>query len=77
VAKLVFAAIAILDVRYFLSSPAYRLVLIGALMSAFSYFVYAVITLAAAWLLSRWVFAMGPLRSLSTCRFRLKRSNHV
>ena len=33
--------------------------------------------LAAAWLLSLWVYGTGPLRSLTKCRTRLTRTNHV
>jgi len=31
----------------------------------------------AAWILSRWVYGMGPLSSLAMCRARLARRNHA
>jgi hypothetical protein len=37
----------------------------------------AFVCFAAAWLLSRWVYGTGPLRSLTKCRTRLARRNHV
>lgn len=68
-------AVAILGIPYF-STTLYatdRLILI----TTFSYLLSAVIGLASAWLLSRWVYGMGPLRSLSRYRARLTRGNHV
>jgi hypothetical protein len=32
---------------------------------------------AAAWLLSRWVYGTGPLRSLKSCGERVARRSHV
>ena len=46
-------------------------------LNTFFYLFYALISFAIAWVLSRWVYRNGPLRSLSTYRIRLKRSNHV
>jgi hypothetical protein len=39
-------------------------------------FLDAVISLSAAWVLSRWVYKAAPFRSLSECRIRLRRRNH-
>jgi hypothetical protein len=47
------------------------------LMNTCFFFVNAVITFAAAWLLSRWVYGEGPLRSLRRYRGRLARRSHV
>jgi hypothetical protein len=47
------------------------------LMNTCFFFVNAVIALAAAWILSRWVYGEGPLRSLRSYRERLARSSHV
>jgi hypothetical protein len=46
-----------------------------ALIPSFAYLFRAVLTLAAAWILSHWVFGVDPLRSLSECRTRLARKN--
>jgi hypothetical protein len=43
----------------------------------FTYFLGAVLSLGAAWTLSRWVYQKGPIRSLIECRARLARRNHV
>lgn len=68
-------AVAILDIPYFSRtlSPVDRLTLI----TTFFYLFSALISFAAACLLSRWVYGVGPLRSLSTYRTRLRRRNHV
>jgi hypothetical protein len=52
-----------------LGSPPVRLTLItnGYLLNI------AIVSIAAAWLLSRWVYGMGPLRSLSVCCSNLAR----
>jgi hypothetical protein len=65
----VLTGIAIWDIPYI--SPtltvADRLMLITT-----GYFVYsAIVCFFAAWLLSRWVYGMGPLRSLTTCGRKL------
>lgn len=39
----------------------------------FSYLYTAAVCLSAAALLSRWAYGVGPLRSLSECRSRLRR----
>ena len=40
-----------------------------------SYLYGALISLAAAWVLSRWIYGAGPLRALMQCRARLARRN--
>jgi hypothetical protein len=74
-ANFLFTAVAILDIPYF--SPTLnsedREMLIFTLFYLFSAFV----SFAAAWLLSRWVYGVGPLCSLSKCRTRISRRNHV
>jgi hypothetical protein len=70
-----FTAAAILDIPYFSTTftSAERSILTITPISLFNAFV----CLTAAWLLSRWVYGSGPLRSLSKCRARLVRRNHV
>ena len=74
-AGFLFTAVAILDIPYF--SPALtradRLLVVSTLL----YLSGAVISFSAAWLLSRWVFGVGPLRNLSAYRARLTRGSHV
>jgi hypothetical protein len=65
----VFTGIAIWDIPYISPTPtvADRLMLIITV-----HFVYsALIGILGAWLLSRWVYGMGPLRSLTACRSKL------
>jgi hypothetical protein len=50
-----------------------RLMLSTTLMLLFNAFV----CFAASWLLSRWVYRTGPLRSLSKCGTKLLRRNHA
>ena len=68
-------AIAIWDIPY--HSPtltaADRLMWIGT----FYFFYSAIGSFLAAWLLSRWVYGMGPLRSLAACRRNLIGRKHV
>jgi hypothetical protein len=59
----VFTAVAILDVPYF--SPTLTLADRFTLVSASAYLYGAIINFSAAWLLSRWVFGAGPVRSLT------------
>jgi hypothetical protein len=47
------------------------------LMNTGFFFFNAVIVLAAAWILSRWVYGEGPLHSLRRCRERLAGRTHV
>lgn len=70
-----FTAVAILDIPYYSTtfSSADRFALSITLEFLFNAFV----CLAAAWLLSRWVYGAGPLRSLSKYRTRLVRRNHA
>ena len=75
VAGFVFTGVVILDIPYFspVLSRADRLIVVTTLL----YLSSAVISLSAAWLLSRWVFGVGPLCSLSAYRTRLTRRSHV
>jgi hypothetical protein len=45
-------------------------------ISTFTHFLDAVISLSAAWVLSRWVYKLGPCRSLIECRARLARRKY-
>jgi hypothetical protein len=45
--------------------------------NTFAYLFYSLAYMAAAWLLSRWVYGVGPLRSLSQRSTRLARRSHV
>ena len=73
--RFLFTAVAILDIPYFSTSfnGEDRILLNSTLLYLFHF----LITLAAAWLLSRWVYGEGPLRSLGTYGNRLIRSKHV
>jgi hypothetical protein len=70
----VFMTIAILDIPYHSSgfSLAGRMELIQLSNSVISAFGAA----ASAWLISRWVYGAGPIRSLSVRCKKLKRSSH-
>ena len=71
----VLTGIAIWDIPYMSPTPtvADRLMLITT-----AYFVYsAVVCSLAAWLLSRWVYGMGPLRILATYGSRLIGRKHA
>jgi hypothetical protein len=74
-ANFLFTAMAILDIPY--HSRTLTLTDRFSLFIAFSYLFNCFVYLAAARLLSRWVYGMGPLRSLSMYRTRLARRNHV
>src|SRR5712691_1302616 len=74
-AGFLFTAVAILDIPYF--SHTLTLEDRSMLIITFLYLLSALIKLAAAWLLSRWVYGAGPLCSLSKYRMRLARRNHV
>ena len=70
-----FTAIAIRDIPYF-SYP------LGAgerstLILTTSYFLTTTVSLAAAWILSRWIYGLSPLRSLGQYRPRLSRRSNV
>lgn len=75
VADFLFTAVAILDIPYFSTKLSFadRIDLI----TGFAYFVEAGSSLAAAWCLSRWVYGVGPLHSLSKYRTALARRNNV
>ena len=45
------------------------------LLPAFANFGGGVISLFAAWLLSRWVYGMGPFHSLTECSTKIARGN--
>jgi|SRR5271156_449113 len=70
-----FTAVAILDIPYF--SRTLTIADRFALFSTFSSLFNSLVYLTAAGFLSRWVYGMGPLRSLSKYRTKLARSNHV
>jgi len=74
-ASFVITAVAIRDIPFIPRKLTYadRFMFIGT----FSYLIVALLYLAAAWLLSRWVFGVGPLRSLGKSRTRLERGNNV
>jgi hypothetical protein len=74
-AVFLFTAVAILDVPYFSHTfdAADRFLLTGIFINLIS----ALTAFASAWLLSRWVYGAGPIRSLSICCSRLRRSSHV
>jgi hypothetical protein len=59
-------AIAIFDIPYF--SPTPTLTDRIMLMTALVYLYNAVVSLSAAWFLSRWVYGVGPVRSLTRYR---------
>jgi hypothetical protein len=72
-ASFFFTAVAIRDIPYdsFSFNGGDRLML----ESSLTFFFYAFICLAAAWLVSRWTYGIGPLRSLRECRARFIREN--
>lgn len=70
-----FTAVAILDIPYF--SHTLTLTDRLTLFITFSYLFNSFVYLAAAGLLSRWVYGVGPLRSLSKYRTSLARRSHV
>ena len=65
-------AVAILGIPYF-SLGSLRSELILAFFTLFG----AIVSLSAAWLLSRWVFGEGPLRTLLNYRSKLRKGNHA
>ena len=75
VAVYLFTAVAIFDIPYF-SYP-----LNGgdrsSLILATLYLLFAAFNFAAAWILSRWAYGVGPLRSLGQYRTKLPRRNNV
>jgi hypothetical protein len=71
----VFMAIAIMDVPYHSST----LDLVGRveLLEMSRSLISALAAAASAWVLSRWMYGVGPIRSLSMSCKRLRRSSHV
>ncbi|HKW25850.1 MAG TPA: hypothetical protein VJN48_08705 [Terriglobales bacterium] len=59
-----FTAIAILDIPYF--SKTFTLADRTTLVISCAYLYTALISLSAAWLLARWVYRLGPFRSLTS-----------
>src|SRR6266487_4644827 len=74
-ANLLFKAVTILDIPYF--PRTFTITDRFTLFITFSYLLNSLVCLAAAGLLSRWVYGMGPLRSLSKYRIRPERRNDV
>ncbi|HVP52405.1 MAG TPA: hypothetical protein VMT05_09865 [Terriglobales bacterium] len=70
-----FTAIAILDIPYFSHSftVADRSMLILSLVYLYS----CLVSFAAAWVLSRWIYGMGPLAALISLRRKLIRGEHA
>jgi hypothetical protein len=66
VGTFVYTAVAILRIPYF--NPRLDWADRTMLMMTLLYLSGAAVYLLAAWLLSRWVYGMGPLRSLRECR---------
>lgn len=66
-------AVAILGIPDFYSRlpNKYELVITGA------YLYGAIVTFAAAWILARWVYGVGPLRCLGSYRTKLTRRTNV
>lgn len=75
VADFVITAVAILGIPYF--SKTLTVVDRLLLIETFYYLFSAFACVAAAWLLSRWVYGVGPLRSLSKYYSRLIGRAHV
>jgi hypothetical protein len=67
--NLLATAVAILDVPYYSSTSTMKDRL--DLDTALTFLGFAMFFLFAAWILSRWVYGMGPLRSLGECRSKL------
>ena len=70
-----FTAVAILDIPYF--SRTLTFIDSVTLLVTFSNLFSSLVCLTAAGLLSRWVYGLGPLRSLTIYRTKLVSSNHV
>jgi len=74
-ADFLFTVMAIRGVPYIPSKLDFADLLL--LLNTFFYFFTSLISFGAAWLLSRWVYRVGPFRSLSRYRTQLARRNHV
>ena len=68
-------AVAIRGIPYIAPTPNFddRLILLVTSI----YLIQALTAVAAAWLLSRWVYGTGPIHSLSSYRGRLTRRSHA
>jgi hypothetical protein len=75
ITEFIVTAIAVRDIPYF-DGPllGVQLLMVDGFLF---YFLWAVIGFSAAWLLSRWVFGVGPLRSLGNYRSKLTRRDHA
>ena len=67
--RFLFTAVAIFDIPYF--SPTFTMVDQLMLVTTLSYLYSAIVSFSAAWLLSRWVYGAGPLRTLTSYRSQL------
>jgi hypothetical protein len=72
-AEFLFTAVAILGIPYSVGTFTFsdRIML----FTTGSYPYGALLSFVAAWLLSRWVYGVGPFRGFSECRDRLARRN--
>jgi hypothetical protein len=68
-ASFLFTAVAIFDIPYF--SPTFTIVDRLMLITTLSHLYTAIVSFSAAWLLSRWVYGAGPLRTLMSYRSKL------
>lgn len=67
-ADFLFTAFAIFGIPYFSFSYSDLL----SFVTTFSYLFFSLVSLAAAYLVSRWVYGVGPLRILSSYRNKLR-----
>jgi hypothetical protein len=74
-ASFLFTAVAIFDIPYF--SPTFTIVDRLMLITTLSYLYTAIVSFSAAWLLSRWVYGAGPLRTLMSYRSKLTGRHNV
>lgn len=75
VGTFVLTAIAIWDIPY--HSPTLSAIDRLTLISTFYFLYSAIACLSAAWLVARWVYGMGPLRSLAACLSRFMGSRNA
>ena len=73
VVEYLFTSVAILGISFYQFSFTDRVML----FATFSYFLSALFSLAAAWLLAHWIYGEGPLRSLSRYSSRITGRNHA
>lgn len=75
VVSFVFTAVAILDIPYYPRTLTFedRQLLI----TSFVFLLGALISGAAAWLVSHWAYGVGPIRALSKYRVQLEKKNHA